>query len=94
MSNYYDLLGVNKTATPDEIKKAYRKLAIKYHPDKNPGDKSAEEKFKEISEAYEVLSDEKTRREYDQFGKVGSREHLAPTSPLFSSLSWLCPWSV
>jgi DnaJ-class molecular chaperone len=86
MSDYYNILGVNKTATSDEIKKAYRKLAIKYHPDKNPGDKSAEEKFKEISEAYEVLSDEKTRREYDQFGKVGSRgQHVNPED-LFSSM--------
>ena len=58
-------MGVSKSATQDEIKKAYRKLAIKYHPDKNPGDKSAEEKFKEASEAYEVLGDEKKRAEYD-----------------------------
>jgi molecular chaperone DnaJ len=63
--DYYNILGVDKTATQDEIKKAYRKLAIKYHPDKNPGDKSAEEKFKEASEAYEVLGDEKKRADYD-----------------------------
>ena len=56
-SDYYELLGINKNATEDEIKKSYRKLAVKYHPDKNPGNKTAEEKFKEISEAYEVLSD-------------------------------------
>ncbi len=66
--DYYEVLGVSKTATPDEIKKAYRKLAIKYHPDKNPGDKDAEEKFKEAAEAYEVLSNEEKRQKYDQFG--------------------------
>lgn len=66
--DYYEVLGVSKTATPDEIKKAYRKLAIKYHPDKNPGDKEAEEKFKEAAEAYDVLSNEEKRQKYDQFG--------------------------
>ncbi len=66
--DYYEILGVSKTATKDELKKAYRKLAIKYHPDKNPGDKEAEEKFKEAAEAYDVLSDPKKRQQYDQFG--------------------------
>ena len=66
--DYYEVLGVSKTATPDEIKKAYRKMAIKYHPDKNPGDKEAEEKFKEAAEAYDVLSNEEKRQKYDQFG--------------------------
>lgn len=66
--DYYEALGVNRKATADEIKKAYRKLAVKYHPDKNPGDKQAEEKFKEITEAYEILSDEDKRHKYDQFG--------------------------
>lgn len=66
--DFYEVLGVAKTATADEIKKAYRKLAIKYHPDKNPGDKTAEEKFKEISNAYEVLGDAEKRQRYDQLG--------------------------
>ena len=66
--DYYEVLGVSKTATADEIKKAYRKKAIQYHPDKNPGDKEAEEKFKEAAEAYDVLSDEQKRQRYDQFG--------------------------
>ena len=67
----YKILGVDENATQDEIKKAYRKLAIKFHPDKNPNDKSAEEKFKEATEAYEVLGDEKRRSLYDQFGHEG-----------------------
>lgn len=66
--DYYEVLGVDKKATADEIKKAYRKKAIQYHPDKNPGDKESEEKFKEAAEAYEVLSDEQKRAKYDQFG--------------------------
>ncbi len=69
--DYYDILGVGKSADAQEIKKAYRKLAMKYHPDRNPDDKEAEEKFKEISEAYEVLSDESKRSTYDQFGHDG-----------------------
>lgn len=66
--DYYEVLGVAKTATADELKKAYRKLALKYHPDKNPGDKAAEEKFKEAAEAYDVLSDPDKRAKYDQWG--------------------------
>lgn len=66
--DYYKVLGLTKSATSDEIKRAYRKLAVKYHPDKNPGNKAAEEKFKKVSEAYEVLSDPKKRADYDQFG--------------------------
>ncbi len=69
--DYYDILGVSRNASDDEIKKAYRKLAIKYHPDKNPGDKEAEAKFKEISEAHEILADKQKRARYDQFGHAG-----------------------
>ena len=66
--DYYDILGVTKKSTPEEIKKAYRSLAMKYHPDRNQGDKTAEGKFKEASEAYQVLSDPKKKSSYDQFG--------------------------
>ena len=69
--DYYEVLGVEKNANADEIKKAYRKAAIKYHPDKNPGDKEAEEKFKEAAEAYDVLSNEEKRARYDRFGHAG-----------------------
>lgn len=74
---YYQILGVAKNATADDIKKAYRKLALKYHPDKNPGDKQAEEKFKEISEAYAVLSDPEKRQQYDTFGSAGFRQRYS-----------------
>lgn len=67
--DYYAVLGVSKTASSDEIKKKFRQLALKYHPDRNPGDKNAENKFKEISEAYEVLSDDNKRTKYDRFGQ-------------------------
>ena len=69
--DYYEVLGVDKSASADEIKRAYRKAAMKYHPDRNPGDKEAEEKFKEAGEAYEVLSDEQKRQRYDQYGFAG-----------------------
>ena len=69
--DYYEVLEVSKGASAEEIKKAYRKMALKYHPDKNPGDKAAEEKFKEAAEAYEVLSDDNKRARYDQFGHAG-----------------------
>jgi len=69
--DYYDVLGISKNADANEIKKAYRKLALRYHPDKNPDDSQAGEKFKEVSEAYEVLKDPDKRRRYDQFGKSG-----------------------
>ena len=69
--DYYEVLGVDKSASADEIKRAYRKLAVKYHPDKNPGDKEAEEKFKEAAEAYSILSDPDKKARYDQFGHAG-----------------------
>lgn len=69
MADYYDTLDISRTATPEEIKKAYRKKALQFHPDKNPGDAEAEKRFKEVSEAYEVLSDEKKRQMYDRYGK-------------------------
>ncbi len=71
--DYYDILGVARGAAPDEIKKAYRRLAVQYHPDKNPGDKEAEEHFKAVSEAYQVLSDPEKRAQYDRFGRAGVR---------------------
>ncbi|MBN1698658.1 MAG: molecular chaperone DnaJ [Spirochaetales bacterium] len=83
--DYYEVLGVKKNASKEEIKKAYRLLAIKYHPDKNPGNKDAEEKFKEASEAYEVLADEKKRAAYDQFGFAGV-EGMAGGAHDFSSV--------
>ena len=69
--DYYEVLGVSKNATEAEIKKAYRQMALKYHPDKNPDDKSAEDKFKEAAEAYEVLSNQDKRKRYDQYGHAG-----------------------
>ena len=76
--DYYELLEVAKNAAPDDIKKAYRKKAMQYHPDKNPGDKAAEEKFKEVSEAYEVLGDEQKRAAYDRYGHDGVKSQFGP----------------
>lgn len=76
--DYYEVLGVGKTASADEIKKAYRKLAMKYHPDRNPDNKEAEHKFREVSEAYEVLNDEKNRQMYDQYGHEGMKSTFGP----------------
>ena len=69
--DFYDVLGVTKSASAEEIKKAYRKMAIKYHPDKNPGDKQAEDKFKEAAEAYEILSNGEKKQRYDHYGHAG-----------------------
>jgi molecular chaperone DnaJ len=69
--DYYEVLGVSRNSTPEEIKKSYRRLAVQFHPDRNPGDKSAEDKFKEAAEAYEVLSDNNKRQRYDQYGHAG-----------------------
>lgn len=74
MEDLYQVLGISKTASQSEIKSAYRKLAVKYHPDKNPGDKAAEEKFKQITAAYDVLSDETKRRQYDSYGTYASSD--------------------
>ncbi len=94
MKDYYDILGISRNATEEEIKKRFRELAIKYHPDRNPDNKEAEEKFKEINEAYSVLSDPKKRAQYDQFGVVDgtdgfSREYdfASAFSDIFSNLS-------
>src|SRR5262249_55764868 len=72
-SSLYESLGVAKTASPDEIKKAYRKLVRQYHPDKNPGDAEAEQRFKEVQQAYDVLSDPEKRKQYDTFGSQNGR---------------------
>ena len=69
--DYYEVLGVSKSASSQEIKTAYRKLAMKYHPDRNPDNKSAEDKFKEAAQAYEILSSSEKRKQYDQFGHAG-----------------------
>ena len=89
--DYYEVLGVSKSASADEIKKAYRKKAIQYHPDKNPGDKEAEEKFKEAAEAYEVLSNPDKRARYDQFGHAGVEAR--PEAVSEDSADRACLWT-
>ena len=77
-ADYYSLLGVSRNASEQELKRAYKKLAMKYHPDKNPNDKEAEVKFKEAAEAYSVLSDSQKRQQYDQFGHAGVNSGSGP----------------
>lgn len=79
--DYYEVLGVTRAASPEELKKAYRKLALQHHPDKNPGSKESEDKFKEVSEAYDVLSNEKKRQMYDQFGHAGANANFGGGGP-------------
>src|SRR5919109_5093126 len=85
MATLYDTLGVKKGASSEEIKKAYRKLAAKYHPDRNPGDNSSEEKFKEVQNAYDVLSDPEKRKQYDTFGSANGRAGFDPRNFSFGS---------
>jgi DnaJ-class molecular chaperone len=86
--DYYETLGVKRDASEDEIKKAYRKLARQYHPDRNPGDKQAEAKFKEVQEAYDVLTDKTKRSQYDRFGRVGPDGGFAGGGPRGSTFHW------
>ena len=85
--DYYQMLGLNRDASEDEIKRAYRKLALQYHPDHHPDDPKSEEKFKEVSEAYAILSDLKKRKEYDQFGHTGFKRRYT-TEDIFSDLNF------
>ena len=84
--DYYEVLGVDRDADDEEIKKAYRKLALKFHPDRNPNDKTAEEKFKELGEAYEVLIDPQTRAAYDQYGHAAFDPRARARGPAASTI--------
>jgi molecular chaperone DnaJ len=85
--DYYEILGVARSASPDDLKKAFRKLAMQFHPDKNPGDKKAEDRFKEINEAYETLSDADKRKAYDQFGHMGAQGGFRPGANPFEGFA-------
>lgn len=85
--DYYEVLGVQRSASAEELKKAFRKLAMQLHPDKNPGDKKAEEKFKEVNEAYEILSDPQRRQAYDQFGHMGAQGGFRPGASPFEGFN-------
>ena len=94
--DYYEVLGVDKSASEDEIKRAYKKMARKYHPDLNPDNKEAEEKFKEVNEAYEVLSDSDKKARYDQFGFAGVDPATAPeraAGPMTPAASTSATWA-
>ena len=86
--DYYEVLGVQKNASDDEIKKAYRKLAMEYHPDRNPDDKVAEDKFKEAAEAYEILSNQEKRAQYDRFGHAGINNQYSNEDILLRDLQF------
>ena len=90
--DYYEVLGVSKSASADEIKKSYRKIALQFHPDRNPGDKEAEEKFKEAAEAYDVLSSPDKKAQYDRFGETKSDATDAPKATAVAADLEVCGW--
>src|SRR3954471_11731634 len=86
--DYYEVLGLSRSASEDEIKKAYRKLARQHHPDRNPGDKKAEAQFKEVQDAYDILSDQKKRAQYDRFGHAGPQPGFGDAGPGGATFHW------